>query len=126
MNILSFKNKVLNLTVGRVLATLKILDKSKKKTNKGERLLVEYLSNFLINTNKFFGNTRIAVLKIISGRSKSKVNNNILNILNQKFKITKLIYDFKVANSFFKLKKVRSIKKRIKKKIIKQENIINL
>jgi hypothetical protein len=126
LNILTYKSKVLNITVGRVLATLKIIDKSKKKTNKGERLLVEYLSNFLTNTSKFFGKARIAVLKVINGRYKNKLNANLLKILNQKFRISKLIYDFKVANNFFKLKKVRSIKKRIKKRIIKQENIINL
>ena len=126
LNILSFKNKVLNLTVGRVLASLNILDKSKKKTNKGERLLVEYLVNFFLKTKKFYGNAKLATLKIINGRPNLKVNNNILKLLNKEFKISKLIYDYKIANSFLKLKRMRSIKKRIKKRIIKMENVINL
>ena len=40
LNILSFKNKILNLTVGKVLKSLNILEKSKKKQVK----VIDYLS----------------------------------------------------------------------------------
>ena len=126
INILSTKNKILNLSVGRVLATLKIKEKSKKKTNKGERLLLEYLNNFFVKTIKLYGISRLSILKIVNGRIKTKLSNSLLKKLNQTFKITKIVYDYKISNNFLKLKKIRSIKKRIKKKIIKQENTINL
>lgn len=126
LNIVSFKNKIINLTVGKVLVSLNILDKSKKKTNKGERLFIEYLSNYLNNTQNLYGSSKLAVLKIINGRSTSKLNNNILKILNFKFNISKLIYSFNISNNYSKLKKIRSIKKRLKKRIIKLENIFNL
>lgn len=126
LSILTYKNKVLNLTVGKVLSSLKIVDKSKKKTNKGERLFAEYFENLLNSTIKYFGKSKISVLKIINSRLKTRLNNSILKILNNKFKISKLIYDYKIANNYSKFKKIRSIKKRIKKRIIKLENIINL
>lgn len=126
LTILTQKNKVLNLTVGLVLATLNILDKSKKKTNKGERLFIEYLSNFFKNVSKFTNINSPTILKIIYSRPKSKIHSNIIKLLNNNFLISKIIFDFKIANNYTKLKKIRSIKKRIKKKIIKLDSIINL
>ena len=125
LTVLSFKNKVLNFTVGRVLSSLKILDKSKKKTNKGERLFLEYINNFFFKTNKFYGKNMISILKIKNFKPKSSLNNNLISNINKIFLISKVIYDFKVPNNFLKFKKLRSIKKRIKKKIIKLNNIIN-
>lgn len=126
LNILSFKNKILNLTVGKVLKSLNILEKSKKKTSKGNRLFIEYLNNYLNNSNYLFGSSKLAVLKFINTKTKSKINNNILKILNQQFNISKIIYKFNISNNYSKLKKIRSIKKRLKKRIIKLENIFNL
>lgn len=125
-NIISFKNKIYNLTVGRVLSSLNMLEKSKKKSNKGERLFIEYLNNFLNLNKKNFGLSKLSILKIKNSRTKFKLNNSFFKILNLNFNITKIIYDYKLPNNYSKFKKVRSIKKRIKKKIIKMENIINL
>lgn len=126
LNILSFKNKILNLTVGKVLKSLNILEKSKKKTSKGNRLFVEYLNNYLNNSKSLFGISKLAILKFINIKTKNKINNNILKILNQQFNISKIIYKFNISNNYSKLKKIRSIKKRLKKRIIKLENIFNL
>jgi hypothetical protein len=126
LNIITNTNKIFNLTVGRVLSTLNILDKSKKKTNKGERLFFEYLGNFFKNNYKFFGISKISILKIINIKKNSKLSEHIIRFLNLKLIISKIVYDFRIPNNFSKLKKVRSIKKRIKKRIVKNENIFNL
>lgn len=126
LNIISFKNKILNLSVGKVLKSLNILEKSKKKTSKGDRLFIEYLGNYLNNSQQLFGLAKLAILKFINFKTKNKINNNILKILNKQFSISKIIYKFNIANNYFNFKKIRSIKKRLKKRIVKLENIFNL
>nr|YP_740740.1 Ymf61 [Tetrahymena malaccensis]ABI51649.1 Ymf61 [Tetrahymena malaccensis] len=123
--ILTSKNYVYNLTVGKILASLNIKEKSKKKSNKGERLFSEYLENFFKNKNNRFGLKKLIIIKLKYFRKGFKLHDSIFKILNKNFFILNNIYDFKIPNNFNKFKKIRSIKKRIKKKIIKDENLLN-
>ena len=71
---------------------MNILEKSKKKTSKGDRLFIEYLSNYLSNSHQLFGFAKLAILKFINFKTKNKINNNILKILNKQFNVSKIIY----------------------------------
>lgn len=126
MSITTHKNKIYNLSVGRVLKTLSITDKSKKKTNKGERLFIEFLSNFLLNKSTKFGLSKLAFIKIINIRKKTYLNETLIKLLNSKFSILKIIFDFRISNNYTKLGGVRSIKRRLKKRLVRNENLFNL
>lgn len=126
MSILTHKNKIYNLSTGRVLKTLNIVDKSKKKTNKGERLFIEFLSNFLLNKSIKFGLSKLAYIKIINIKKKTYLNETLIKLLNSKFSILKIIFDFKISNNYTKLSGIRSIKRRLKKRLIRNENLFNL
>nr|NP_149388.1 ymf61 [Tetrahymena thermophila]AAK77585.1 ymf61 [Tetrahymena thermophila]6Z1P_Bk Chain Bk, Ymf61 [Tetrahymena thermophila SB210] len=123
--VLTSKNYVYNLTVGKILSSLNIKEKSKKKSNKGERLFSEYLENFFKNKNIRFGTKKLAIIKLKYFKKGFKLHESIFKTLNKNLFIINTIYDFKVPNNFFKFKKIRSIKKRIKKKLIKDENTLN-
>lgn len=119
------KNTIYNLSVGRVLSSLSIREKSKKKSSKGERLFIEYLPNFIKNKNFKFGIKKLLIIKLKNFKKSVNLNETIYKILNKNFFIVNTIYDFKIPNNFNKLKKIRSIKRRLKKRIIKDENSLN-
>lgn len=125
LSILTSKNYTYNLTVGKILSSLNIKEKSKKKSNKGERLFSEYLENFFKNKNIKFGIKKLSIIKLKYFKKNFKLHDSIFKILNKNLFIINTIHDFKIANNFSKFKKVRSIKKRIKKKLIKDENSLN-
>nr|YP_740829.1 Ymf61 [Tetrahymena pigmentosa]ABI51738.1 Ymf61 [Tetrahymena pigmentosa] len=124
ISINSSKNTIFNLSVGRVLSTLNIDIKSKKKSNKGERLFIEYITNFLNNNKNFFGLKKLCIIKIIGLKKNFTINEGIFKLLNKNFFILNLINELKLPNNYFKYKKIRSIKRRLKKRIIKDENFL--
>ncbi len=125
LSIISSKNTIYNISAGRVTASLKITEKKKKKSSKGERLFVEYLTNFCKNNKHKFGLNKNAIFKIIGLKKKISIREAIFKILNRNFSVLKFIYDLKSPNNYFKFKKIRSIKRRLKKRIVKNENYIN-
>lgn len=124
ISINSSKNTIFNLSVGRVLSTLNIDIKSKKKSNKGERLFIEYITNFLNNNKNSFGLKKLCIIKIIGLKKNFSINESIFKLLNKNFYILNLINELKLPNNYFKYKKIRSIKRRLKKRIIKDENFL--
>lgn len=124
LSIISSKNNIFNLSVGRVLASLNINEKSKKKSDKGERLFVEFLLNFFKKNNMKFGLNKYAIFKIIGLKKKNTIRDAILKSLNINFNILFFINDFNMPNSYSKFKKIRSIKRRLKKRIVKNEKYI--
>lgn len=124
ISIISSKLTIFNLTVGKVLSSLNLKNKSKKKSNKGERLFLEYLINFLINNTNKFGLNRLATIKIIGFKKGTTINELFMKLFNKNFNLTSIIYDFKIANNYSKFKKIRSIKRRLRKRIIKNENLL--
>lgn len=122
ISLISVKNTIFNLTVGRVLSSLNINTKSKKKSNKGERLFIEYLENFLKFKIYKFGIKKLAIIKLKGYKKNLNLNETIYKLFNKNFNIVGFINDFKIPNNFFKFKKIRSIKRRLKKRIIKDEN----
>lgn len=121
----SSKNTIFNLSVGKILSSLNIKEKSKKKSSKGERLFIEYLSNFFKNNINKFGNKKLTILKLKYYKKNANLNENIFKTLNKNLFITSTIHDLKIPNNFSKFKKIRSIKRRLKKRIIKDENNLN-
>lgn len=125
LTINSTKNTIFNLSVGKILASLNIKEKSKKKSNKGERLFIEYLINFFKNNINKFGNKKLTIIKLKYYKKNYNLNENLFKTLNKNLYIINTIYDFKIPNNFSKFKKIRSIKRRLKKRIIKDENSLN-
>lgn len=124
ISINSSRDTIFNLSVGRVLASLNILIKSKKKSNKGERLFIEYLTNFFKSIKNKFGDKKLAIIKLIGIKKNYNINEGVFKLLNKNFYIINLINELKLPNSYFKYKKIRSIKRRLKKRIIKDENYL--
>ena len=124
LSIIASNNNIYNLTVGRVLASLNIKEKSKKKSDKGERLFVEFLLNFFKKNNLKFGLNRYAIFKITGLKKKYSIRDSILKVLNKNFNIIAVINNFSTPNNYSKFKKVRSIKRRLKKRIVKNEKYV--
>nr|YP_740785.1 Ymf61 [Tetrahymena paravorax]ABI51694.1 Ymf61 [Tetrahymena paravorax] len=122
ISINSANKKIFNLTVGKVLSNLNISEKAKKKSNKGERLFIEYIINFLETKSQFFGTNKKGLLKIKYLKKASKISELLLKNLNKYFRITNIITYYNISNSYLKFKKIRSIKRRLTKKIIKNES----
>lgn len=117
-----FNSTVINFSTGKILASLGIKKKSQKKTHKSEKLFIEYLRNYIniyINRNFLKINT---IFKIFKLNKINNINNKLLKLLFRKFKIIILLNKFKLPNKPLKVKKIRSIKKRLKKLVIKNEN----
>lgn len=113
---------IYNLSTSRVLRSLGIREKAKKKSNKGERLFIEYLENYLRIYNFIFGSKKVAIFKINFLKKNTNILKTIFKLFNKYTKVISFIVDNKISNNYKKLKKIRSIKKRLKKKIIKDEN----
>lgn len=124
LSIITSKNNIFNLSVGRVLASLNIYEKSKKKSDKGERLFVEFLLNFFKKNNLKFGLNKYAIFKITGLRKKNTIRDAILKTLNTNFNILFFVNNFNTPNNYSKFKKIRSIKRRLKKRIVKNEKYI--
>ena len=118
------RGTIFNLSVGRVLASLGLNNKSKKKSNKGDRLFIEYLANFFKNNINKFGIKKLCIIKVLGFKKGYTISENIFKMINKNFFILNLIDEFKLPNNYFKFKKVRSIKRRLKKRIIKDENFL--
>ena len=124
LSIITSNNSIYNLTIGRVLASLNIKEKSKKKSDKGERLFVEFLLNFFKKNNLKFGLNKYAIFKITGLKKKYSIRDSILKTLNKNFNILAMINNFSIPNNYSKFKKIRSIKRRLKKRIVKNEKYI--
>jgi hypothetical protein len=125
---LNIKNKknfnIFNLSVGKVLSSLNILEKKKKKTVKGRKFFIEYLKNFFIKFYYIFNNEKNTILKIKQLSKNVVIDKKLLIILYKYFNIKLLISSTSLPNNFFFKKKIKSIKKRLKKNLIKYENKI--
>lgn len=111
------------ITVGKVLSSLNILKKSNKKTVKSLKLFSEYIYNFFIKFKKIFNKKKIFILKIKNTNKHLYIDIKLLNILYRILNIKHIIYSHKIPNSYFFFKKIKSIKRRLKKKLIKYENL---
>lgn len=121
--ILSFFNKkVINITTGKILASLNILQKSKKKSTKGEKLFIEYTTNFLKKKIESEVASVRTIFKIINVNKTNFFNKKILKLLFTKFNIIATLNILKYPNKIARFKKIRSIKKRLRKIILKREN----
>nr|YP_010411969.1 Ymf61 [Tetrahymena rostrata]QBI37938.1 Ymf61 [Tetrahymena rostrata]URP31129.1 Ymf61 [Tetrahymena rostrata] len=121
----STNKTIYNISVGRILSSLKIFEKAKKKSNKGERLFLEYLNNFLQENIEKFGKQKTTIFKINHFKKYFPMEEQIYKICNKYLSIFYNIIEMRIPNNFFKYKKIRSIKRRLKKRIIKNENALN-
>lgn len=121
ISILTSNSLIFNLSTGRVLAALNIKGKSKKKSDKGERLFLEYIPNFILINKYYFGKAKLTHLNIL-GLRKGVFNDLLLKNLNKNLSIISSIFNLKLPNCFSKFKRVSSIKRRFRKLIIKNEN----
>lgn len=125
LSIITSKNTIYNLSIGRALSTLNLLDKFTKKSNKGERLFVEYLTNFLLEKTEKLGLNKIAILNILGFKKGYDISESIIKLLSKNFLISNIVNIFKLPNNYSKLKRIKSIKRRLKKRIVKGENYLN-
>lgn len=125
ITIISTSGTIYNISVGRILSSLKIFEKAKKKSNKGERLFLEYLNNFFQEKINKFGDNKTAIMKINHFKKYFPMEEQIYKICNKYITILSNSIEIRLPNNYFKYKKVRSIKRRLTKKIIKNENYLN-
>lgn len=107
------------LSVGKVLSSLNVLKKSNKKTTKGIKLFSEYIYNFFLKYKIIFNKNNHFILKIKNINKRVYIDTKILNIIFRSLNIKSIIYYSKIPNSYCFKKKIKSIKKRLKKKLIK-------
>lgn len=109
------------LSVGKVLSSLSNLKKANKKTVKSIKLFSEYIYNFFLKYKIIFNKKNFFILKIKNINKRIYIDTKILNIIFRSLNVKGTIYSNSIPNNYFFKKKIKSIKRRLKKKILKYE-----
>nr|YP_004841730.1 Ymf61 [Ichthyophthirius multifiliis]AEL89272.1 Ymf61 [Ichthyophthirius multifiliis] len=116
----NFKN--FNFSVGKVLSSLNIVEKFKKKSKKGEDYFYEYIKLYLWKYKYLFLGIMYSILKFKQIFKRINFNNKLIKLFLKRFKLKVIInYAYK-PNSYSYFKKIKSIKRKFRKKFIKYEN----